>query len=396
MIPRLKPYFNFKEIMAVLKPQGNALEKFENEFAKTFEAKYAISFPYGRSAIYALLECMGIKDSEIIVPAYTCVVVPHAVVLSGNIPRFIDAKEDFNLDMEEVKKKINKRTKAIIPGNIFGYPVNTDELKKIKKDILVIQDCAHCFGATWNGKLVCNEGDVAFFSLNFSKQLSSVFGGILTTNDKKIYLKLKEYQENNFKNPGIRRFFKALFYFLSTYLVFNKFLYNFTHYFDYLEEKKGLGKITKYYNENKIDFPKDAFEKMSSLEAKIGLEQIKKYPEIAKRRKEIAQLYKDGLKGIPGLILPPAVEGATYSHYVPRIKNREKVIKNMKKMGVQLGRLIEYSIPHMRVYQKYRDGEFGNSLQFSKTTINLPIHPSLGDEEIKDIIKKFKNYKLIL
>ncbi|MDD2696640.1 MAG: DegT/DnrJ/EryC1/StrS family aminotransferase, partial [Candidatus Pacebacteria bacterium] len=149
MIPRLKPYFDFREIKAIFRLEKDAIDKFEKEFARTFKAKYALSFPYGRSAIYALFKCLGIEKSEIIVPAYTCVVVPHAIVLSGNIPRFVDtAPNDFNLNLEEAKKKINEKTKAIITGNIFGYPVDTEklkEIKSIKKDILVIQDCAHCF-----------------------------------------------------------------------------------------------------------------------------------------------------------------------------------------------------------------------------------------------------------
>lgn len=402
MIPRLKPYFDFKEIKAIFKPEKNALEEFEKEFAKTFQAKYALSFSYGRSAIYALFKCLGIENSEILVPAYTCVVVPHAIVLSGNIPRFVDtAQNDFNLDLEEAKKKINEKTKAIIPGNIFGYPVDTEKLKEIKaikKDILIIQDCAHCFGAKWQGKLVCNEGDVAFFSLNISKYISSIFGGILTTNNEEIYKKLKDYRDKNFKKPTILRYLKSLIYFVATYPAFNKFLYNFVSYFDYLEGKKILGKLTQYYREEKVDFPKDAFELLTSLEAKVGLEQLKKYQEILEKRKLIAEYYNNNLKDIPGLILPPIIEGATYSHYVPRIKNREAIIKKMRKQGVQIGKLIDYSIPHMKAYEKYKEGEFKNSLIYSKETINLPICPNLEKKEIdrisnnlSKILSKYKN-----
>jgi len=394
MIPRLKPYFDFKEIEAILRSEENSVEKFEKEFARTFGAKYALSFPYGRSAIYALFKCLGIEDSEIIVPAYTCVVVPHAVVLSGNIPRFVDtAPNNFNLDLEGAKKKINERTKAIIPGNIFGYPVDIEELKEIKnikKDILIIQDCAHCVGSRWKGKLVCNEGDVALFSLNISKYISSIFGGILTMNNEEIYKRLKDYRNKNFKKSAILRAIKSFIYFLATYPAFNKFFFNFFHYFDYLEGKKILGKLTQYYKEEKIDLPGDAFELMTPLEARVGLEQLKKYPEIFKKRKFIAEYYNDNLKDIPGLVLPPIVEGATYSHYVPRIKNRERVIKKMREKGVQLGKLINYSIPHMKVYQRYKDSGFENSLKLTQEVINLPIYPDITLKDLDYIIQSLK------
>lgn len=395
MIPRLKPYFSFKEIKAIFKPEKNAVEKFEKEFAKTFEAKYALSFPYGRSAIYALLSGLGIKNSEILVPAYTCVVVPHAIVLSGNSPRFIDTEPNsFNLDLEEATKKINEKTKAIIPGNIFGYPVNAEKLKEIKtanKDILIIQDCAHCFGARWQGKLVCNEGDAAIFALNISKYISSIFGGMLTTNNEEIYKKVKDYRDKNFRKPGIRRTIKGFFYILATYPAFNGFLFNLVSQFDYLEGNKLLGKLTRYYKEEKIDLPKDAFELLTSLEAKVGIEQLKKYPAILEKRKFIAKYYDDNLRNTPGLILPPIIEGATYSHFVPRIKNRGEVIKRMRNKGIQVGKLIDYSIPHMKAYEKYKDGEFTNSLNLTGEVINLPIYPGLEEKSINFIIKNLKN-----
>jgi len=90
MIPRFKPFLGKEELLAALIPDAYAVEKFAAEFAKTFETKYALAFPYGRSALWAFFKAMDIKNSEIIMPAYTCSVVAHAIVLSGNRPRFVD------------------------------------------------------------------------------------------------------------------------------------------------------------------------------------------------------------------------------------------------------------------------------------------------------------------
>lgn len=392
MIPRLKPYFNYQEILAAFSSNSDAVEKFEHFFAEKFKAKYALAFPYGRSALYAILKALNISNSEIIVPAYTCVVVPHAVVLSGNIPRFIDAQaDDFNFDLAEVEKKISNRTRAIISGNIFGYPVDADKLKEAvgSKNILIIQDCAHCFGASWNGELVCNQGDVAIFSLNISKYISSVFGGMMTTNDKRIYDKVKEFRAKNFKNSKLRSA-KGFIYFLAVYPAFSRQLFWIISNFDYNERKSFFGKFTKYFDENEIIFPKDAFQNITNFEAKVGLCQINKYDEIEKKRKYIFDFYNNNLRDVRGIKLPKEQKGATYSHYTVLSDNREKIIQQMKKRGVQLGRLIDYSIPYMPAYEKYRNGEFPNSLKYSKTSINLPIYPGITKSHLEKICSNMK------
>jgi len=121
MIPRLKPYFGIEELRSIFKKEENAVEKFEQEFARTFNAKYALSFRYGRSGLYALLKSLNIKNKEIIMPAYTCVVVAHAIVLSGNVPRFVDISlKDYNMNLEMIEKSINKNTGAILATHLFG------------------------------------------------------------------------------------------------------------------------------------------------------------------------------------------------------------------------------------------------------------------------------------
>ena len=186
MIPRFKPYLGKEELLAAITPDKSAVEKFETEFARTFEAKYALAFPYGRSALWALFKAMDIHDAEIIMPAYTCVVVAHAIVLSGNTPRFVDITlHDYNMDLNQVAEAICGKTQAIIATHLFGYPLDIDQLGEIVREaehrfghkIWVIQDCAHSFGAQWKGKQVCGAGDAALFGLNISKMITSIFGG---------------------------------------------------------------------------------------------------------------------------------------------------------------------------------------------------------------------------
>src|SRR3989337_2988899 len=126
LIPRFKPLLGFSEFIRIFLPaRSDAVSKFEQEFAKKMRQKYAIAFPYGRTGLIFLLKSLGLEGKEIICPAYTCVVVPHAIVFSGNIPVFVDSQlKDFNMDLDLVEEAISNKTSAIIATSIFGNPVN--------------------------------------------------------------------------------------------------------------------------------------------------------------------------------------------------------------------------------------------------------------------------------
>lgn len=394
MIPRLKPCFGLEEIRTALSYQKDAVTAFEESFAKTFDSRYALAFPYGRSALYALLKALSIENAEIIVPAYTCVVVPHAVVISGNIPRFVDITlKNYNMDLDLLEKAITPQTRVIVPTHLFGYPMDTDRVNEIasraSQKILIIQDCAHSFGATFKGEFVCNQGDASIYGLEISKYISSIVGGMLTTNDGNIYERVKHYRDDHFIKPSLIKQFKKLLYLMASYITFNRAFYSFVNFLE--ENTTLLNKFAKYYREDRIDFPKDFNVNFGHLEARVGRVQLEKYPQIRKRRQEIAEYYDRQLQGVEGIELPPIVEGATYSHYVARVKNRREIRNRMRKKGIQLGQLIEYSIPHMEAYRKYKDGEYPNSYHCSQTTVNLPNYPGLTDKDLAQITEKIKD-----
>ena len=126
MIPRLKPTLGWGELAALFTPaQTGEIERFEQSFAKLMGQNHAIAFPYGRTGLLLLLEAFNLKEQEVICPAYTCVVVPHAIVTSGNEPVFVDSQEeDFNMNLDLVPQAITEKTGAIVATSIFGYPVD--------------------------------------------------------------------------------------------------------------------------------------------------------------------------------------------------------------------------------------------------------------------------------
>ena len=395
MIPRLKPYLGKEEFLALFQYRPEAVEHFENEFARTFEAHHAIAFPYGRSALWAFFKALGIESAEVVMPAYTCVVVAHAVVLSGNRPRFVDITlYDYNMDLAQFADAINERTRVVIPTHLFGYPMDIDAVDQIVRTaearyghkIWVIQDCAHSFGAKWKGKLVCSQGDLALFGLNISKTITSIFGGMLTTNDDDLAERLRSWCDAHFKQPLLLKKLARQLYLLAVYPAFQE---NFVGLVYWLGENTPLlDRLTKAYHlDEKIHFPPDYLDRMLALDAQVGLAQLRKYTEIVERRRKHAHNYSEQLQGVAGLELPPLIDGATYSHYVARVTDRSKILQKLARQGIQLGELIEYSIPHMKYYTEYVNSiEYPNSYFSSQNTINLPIYSNMYNWQLDKVV----------
>jgi len=379
LIPRLKPYFNHRELIAALTPTSGNIDNFEDAFARKLGCSYGIMFSYGRSGLYALLRIWGLKEAEVVLPAYTCVVVPHAVVLSGNIPVFVDcAKGSFNMDLEGIRSVITEKTRVVMPTHLFGYPMDVNTVDAIVKDaeekygheIYVVQDCAHSFCCSWNGELVTKHGDAALFGLNISKTISSVFGGMITTNNKQIADELRSFRKRNFKRRGIEKTIRRFLYLLSIYATFNPYIY---FWVNKLERHDLLDRFVRYYDESEIEFPLDWDEIPAEIEARVGLANLEKYDEIIECRRANAQKYFSNLKDKVGIKLPPNDEGATFSHFVILVENRERWLKEYLKRGIQLGGLIEYSIPEMRAYGTHSPQEFPVAASYARSTINLPV-----------------------
>lgn len=380
MIPRFKPDLGWAEICALFRPNRGAVERFEKEFAKAFQAVDAVAFPYGRSAQWAFFKAMGIENAEIIMPAYTCSVVAHAVTLSGNTPRFIDITlDDYNMDLDAAEAAISEKTRAIIATHTFGYPQDLDRLEAMVKraedryghKIWLMQDCCHAFGAEWKGRMIGTSGDVAVYAFNISKLMTSVFGGMLTFQNKSLAEKVRTWRNYNFKPPSMAKEFRRRFYLLAVYIAFQKRFYKWVW---WLQTKTSLlDRWTRAYHlDEKIHFPSDHLENMTNFEAEVGRAQLKKYPSFIALRRGLVLNYDKQLQGITGWTLPPVVTGATYSHYTVRVPNRGTVILDYARKGIHLGELIQYSIPELR---PYCDSSLNHSNAgiASAQTINFPL-----------------------
>ncbi len=398
MIPRLKPALGFRELLAALTwPDPRDVERFESSFAALAKQRRAIAFPYGRTGLVAVLKTLGLSKREVICPAYTCVVVPHAIVTSGNQPVFLDAHpRDMNMDLGLVEQAISANTGAIVSTSLFGHPVDLDSLDNIRTeypDVPVIQDCAHSFFCEWKGRPVHKEGLCAIYGLNISKIITSIFGGMVTTDDDDFAEALRVKRESMLSKSGFLHALKRMMYLVAVYPAFTPLVYGLVN---RLERSGLLDRFVKYYDPNEIDMPGDYLQTMTSLEARVGLIQCDRYPEVIAHRRRLANIYFEALQNIPMLELPPREPGSTFSHFVIRTQAATSMQTACLANSVQLGGLVDYHIPSMPPYSSYKKFGVEYARSLPGLVVNLPVHVGCTAEDANAIVDMLTEHTRLL
>lgn len=396
MISRLKADLRLRDLLA-LWPSQNAyadIRQFESDFAGIAQQKHAVFFPYGRTAQIAILKALRLETqgkTEVICPSYTCVVVAHAIKMAGLTPVFVDVGDDYNMHPRYLHEATNEKTGAVLATSIFGHPVDLKLLGEYQDrypDIAIIQDCAHSFFAQdTGGAYVHQQGLCAFYGLNISKIMTSIFGGMVTTDDDEFADALRSVRHTMLVKPSGFKSVKQSCYLIAAYVAFNPFIYGFVN---WLDRSGLLHKFTRYYDESIIDMPADYCDWPTGVTARVGIRQCRRYMDIVTHRQKLAALYHRELHTVTGLILPPIADGATVSHFVVRSEQAERIIKACLDRGFQLGKLIDYEIPDMPPYQK--DPYYG--VRFSRTLppvmINLPVHMGVKAKHAHAIVAIIK------
>lgn len=177
---------------------GPIIGEYEREFAQCCGARHAISFGSGRMALYAILESLNVgPGDEVIIPAFTCVVVPNAIMYRGARPIYVDIEQHtFNIDVDGVEAAISPRTKALYAQHTFGVPCRVERLRQIghKHGLPIIEDGAHALGARYNGQAVGGLTEVGFFSSDHSKVINTHLGGMAVTDDARLAERLRHLQ----------------------------------------------------------------------------------------------------------------------------------------------------------------------------------------------------------
>jgi dTDP-4-amino-4,6-dideoxygalactose transaminase len=180
--------------------QGPHIDHFERTFAQRLGARHAISASYGRVAFSYLLEAMDFPPgSEIIIPALTFWVVPELARVGGLKPVFADVNPDtFTLDPDAFERAITPQTRAVVPTHLYGQPCDMGRILEIARrhNLMVIEDCAHALGATWQGQPVGTFGDAAFFSFQLLKPLNAYGGGMAVTGSDTLAARVRALAED--------------------------------------------------------------------------------------------------------------------------------------------------------------------------------------------------------
>lgn len=266
---------------------GEYVNKLENEWAKYFGVKHAISVNSATSALYAAIGAIGLEPGEeVIVSPYTMAASATAPLIYNGIPVFADIDEKtFIIDPKSIEKHITRKTRAIIVVDIFGHPYDADVINKIAKDnkLFVIEDCAQAPGAKYKGKFAGTLGDIGIFSLNYHKHIHCGEGGILVTDNDELAERLRL----------IRNHAEAVV------------------------EAKGVKRL-----DNMMGFNF----RMTELEAAVAGEQLKKLNSLLLRRRENVKYIEEQLSKYDFLEMPKVMEGCEHSYYVHGIKYNEKKI----------------------------------------------------------------------
>lgn len=173
----------------------DALEK---EICNYYKANYSLALCNGSAALKAALIALEIKaGDEVLVTPYTFIATVNSIISIGAVPTFVDIDETLSLDLEDAKKKITKKTRAMIIVHIQGDGVKIQSEKEFceKNNILLIEDCAQAFGTTVKGDFVGSAGEIGCFSLQANKLITCGEGGFLLTNDNSYYQKARNFHD---------------------------------------------------------------------------------------------------------------------------------------------------------------------------------------------------------
>jgi UDP-4-amino-4,6-dideoxy-N-acetyl-beta-L-altrosamine transaminase len=321
----------------------------------------------GTAALHIACLAAGIKQGdEVITSPITFVASANCVLYCGGKPVFADIQEDtINIDPQEIKKKISKRTRAIIPVHFAGHPCDLEEIYSIAKDnnLIVIEDACHALGAEYKGYKIgsCKFSDMTVFSFHPVKSITTGEGGAVLTNNEELYEKLlmlrthgitKDKNKLLNKNEG-----------------------------DWWYEMHYLG-----FNYRITDF-----------QCALGLSQLKKLDNFIQYRRKIVEIYNKELSKIDEIILPverPYVKSSWHIYYI-RLKNskkRKEVFEFLREqnIGVQVHYIPIYHQPYYRQRFGYEIDDYPRAERYYKQAITLPLFPNMRDGEISFVIKAIK------
>lgn len=352
-IPFSKPHITASDIRLVseclkstwISSKSPRVGKFERMFAeKVSQTRYAVAVNSATSGLFLALKSLGVgAGDEVILPTFTMIATINAVLLAGAKPVLVDCKDtnDWNISPEEITKKISKKTRAIIPVHIYGFVCEMDKINDIARQerIFVVEDAAEAMGSEYKGGGAGSFGDLACFSLYANKIITTGNGGMVTTNDKKLYEILTKI-----------RFF-------------------------------GFGE--KWHFEHKRVGYNMA---LTGLQASLGISQLKRFKKYLAKKKLVHKWWKELLAPL-GLEVAQAPKSQNPNYWFPAVlfpssTLKNKVVNLLEKNGVETR---NFFLPlHMQpVFRKmFKKEKLPISESFFEKGLLLPSYYELTEKDV--------------
>lgn len=379
--------------------RGESLNKCEEWFRQKFRSTSVFSFNSGRSAFYFLLTSYGIKKGdEVIIQAFTCVAVPAAILWSGAKAVFSDIDESLNIDPSLLEKLITSKTKAIVVQHTFGIPAQMEKIKKIaqKYKLILIEDCSHSLGASFNGSLLGSIGDASFFSFGRDKVISCVFGGMAVINKQNSKFASKSAQNYN-QIPFPKHFFvfQQLLHPIAFAVILPFYNLNLGKLLLYSLLKLNL-LIKPVFQEELTGRKPDLFpQKLPNALAVLLANQLIKLDQYNRHRKDLAEFYFQHLANLTNYKLPVRIKGSMWLRFNIMSKNADRMRIFFRRSKILLGNWYHNIIDPEGVSFKalgYKPGSCPTAEKYAAWSVNLPTYPNLTKEDALRIINLFKEY----
>lgn len=339
---------------------GNKVLSFERDFAEYVGTKFAVSVNSCTAALHLALLAHGVgPGDEVLVPSFTFVSTVNVVVHVGAKPVFVDIKKDtLNIDPEDIKKKITKKTKAIIPVHFAGLPVELTEINKIAREhkLIVIEDAAHAVGTMYKKKQVGAHGNTTCFSFYATKTITTGECGMLTTNDPKIAEYVMRSRLHGISKDAWKRYLKG-----------------------------GTWKYDVLFPGFKCN--------MTDIQASLGIHQLKKLEHFIEKRKEYVHQYNEGFAQNMNIEVFPIPSHVRHSHHLYTIllkeHNRDAFIQQMS--DANIGTSVHFIPVHQFTYYQKSFQVKKNDLpvtnEVAEKIVSLPLYPSMKKSDVAYVIK---------
>jgi dTDP-4-amino-4,6-dideoxygalactose transaminase len=386
MIPRYDPTYTLGDLTESLRrsSHGGPAAELESRLRALYGVKHAVLLDSARAAIATVLRAHG-RPGDVLMPAYTCIVVPEAVRNAGYRPRFADIDgRTLQPTIRDLERALTRDTTVVMATHLFGMPCDIDAILAFggAHGLLVVEDAAPALGVECRDHALRAFGAATVISFDATKVISGEKGGALLTDSDELAGRVRSLLG---AARGPRSRWRCFFGALARKAGSRRRLYPLV-----LEGYRRLGKEVMYeVVPSGQDDPDDFLRLPSDFSIDLVLAQLDRLPENLRRRRRIAAIYAGALEGHPALAFPPLLEGTApaWIQFPVMAADKEAFYRYMQARGVDMSWTYRYACP-----VSYGIDGYPGALKAARTVLGLPTYPSLTDDEARRIAGIAKAY----